>query len=111
MTTDFEMFSGDSKNLVVTVKDKSEAAVDLTGASISWGLARSEYASADITKSIGSGVTLTNTLNGEFEITLDPTDTSGLVGSFYHEAQLIEASGDVSTVLSGKVIITKDLIE
>ncbi len=110
MSEKIEFVSGDSKRLVVSVTDDNDTAVDLTGAVISWQLARSVYGSAEISKSVGSGIAITDAVNGEFTVTLDPLDTDALEGDFYHEAQVTDTLGDISTVFSGNITIIKDLI-
>jgi hypothetical protein len=104
------LHSGDSKILEVTVTDGTGAAVDLTGATIAWQLAKSPGESALVSKTIGSGIAVTDAVGGIFEITLDAADTAALSGRHYHEAEVTDTSGKVSTVLTGAVLIKPELI-
>ncbi|WP_141500961.1 hypothetical protein [Paenibacillus luteus] len=95
----FEMFAGESKSVTVTVAD-----VDLTGATVKWAAKKSIYNTEhDVYKDTESGVVITEP--NKFVITLVPADTAALSGGYYHEAVLTDASGNVSTVLTGKLTI------
>lgn len=110
--TDFTMFAGDSKVLVVTIVDDDGAAVNITGAAIKWQAARTvSDSSALISKTTDSpgGVAITDGADGEFEVTLDEADTDDLDGLYYHEAE-ITMSGDTSTVLTGYMVVEQTLI-
>lgn len=107
----FEMFQGDDKDLVITVTDSAGAAVDLTGAAIAWQMARTaRSATPNVSKSVGSGIVITDAPGGICTISLDPTDTEGLTGDFYHELEVTDAQANITTVLSGTVTIKPALI-
>jgi len=97
------MWEGESKTLEVTEADNT----DISGQDITWILADEEGDAAEITKDTGSngGVSLTNPSNGEFEITLDPDDTKGITGRFYHEARIDDGSGTESVLFTGEAVI------
>jgi hypothetical protein len=109
----FEMYAGESKVLTVTVKDEAAALIDLTGVSIEWIVKRFEDdVTGLITKTVGHGITLSNqvTDKGEFTITLAPADTESLGGaSYYHEAEVTDVGGNVSTVTRGIMTVKKSL--
>jgi hypothetical protein len=107
--TDFTMFSGDSKVLQTSLTDDTNAVVDITGAEITWQLSRKVTSPAILTKTVGSGITITNPANGQFEVAIDPVDTADLKGDYYHEIEMV-LNGVVSTVLTGTVTIQPDLI-
>jgi len=112
MIQNFEMVSGDTKSLIVRVKDADGDVVDITGATVKWRAARSYGKTASITKATGgSGVTLTDPTNGVFVVALADTDTEDLAGIFYHEAEVTFSDDTVSTVLRGTMKINRDLIE
>lgn len=107
----FEMFQGDSKDLVVTVSDSAGLPVDLTGTTVKWRAAPAvDSTVATISKATGTGITITGAAAGQFTVMLGPTDTQTLDGEFYHEAQITDAAGAVSTVLSGRLTIRPALI-
>jgi hypothetical protein len=107
----FEIHAGDSRDIVVTVTDSQGAAVDLTGAAVAWQLARSAgSAAAVVSKSLGAGIAITDGPNGVFTVTLDPADTESLTGLYYHEAEVTDAAGNRSTVLTGVATVIPTLI-
>ena len=107
----FQIHAGDSRELVVTVSDSQGAAVDLSGAAIAWQLARSAGAAAPaVAKALGSGIVITDGPNGVFTVMLDPADSETLSGLYYHEAEVTDAAGQRSTVLSGVATVVPTLI-
>jgi hypothetical protein len=111
MIQNFNMTAGDTKTLVVTVRDAEGTAVNLTGSTIKWQAKRSLGKAASLSKVSASGITLTDPTNGEFSVALDPSDTEDLVGLFHHEAEVTAADGTISTVLRGTMKINRALIE
>lgn len=107
---DFLMWSGDDKVITVTVYDNDDNVVNITGATITWQLSQNIDSSALITKTVGSGIALSDPVNGQFTITLEPADTASLAGRYYHEAQITDSSGDISTGLVGHATIKTDAI-
>ena len=112
---DFEMYAGESKVITVTVKDGTGEALNLTGATIEWvAKANEDEVNATITKNNGEGGGLEildqEANKGEFTITLAPADTEKLGGvTYYHEAEVIDASTNVSTVTRGMMEVKKAL--
>jgi hypothetical protein len=102
----FEMYSGDSKSIYVTV-----AGEDLSGSAIKFQAARSVQDSAVITKTTGDGIQITGAGNSVISISLDAEDTEALVGKYYFEVQVTSAAGKVSTVAVGRMKIMQDLIQ
>lgn len=110
MITNFMMVAGDSKTLVVTVKDAEGVAVNITGSTIKWRAARSFGKAAVISKTTSSGIQITDGANGQFTVTLSTSDTDDLLGVYYHEAEVTASDGTISTVLSGTMKINPALI-
>jgi hypothetical protein len=115
----FEMYAGESKVITVTVREPPlpdgtlGPLIDLTGSSIEWIVKRAEDDAVGlITKIVGAGIALLNqtTYKGQFTITLAPADTVSLGGaSYYHEAEVTDVAGNVSTVTRGILTIKKAL--
>jgi hypothetical protein len=105
----FEIYAGDSKNITVTVTNADGSPIDLTGATIKWALKKRVSSPADITKetNTNAGISVANPTTGVFLIPLKPDDTKDLSGVFYHEAEVTDGVGNVSTVLTGEVTIHK----
>ena len=110
----FELYAGEEKEpFTITVRDGAGALVDLTGATITWIVKRTEDDAAGlITKAVGSGITLSNqtTHKGEFTITLESEDTADLGGaSYYHEARVTDIAHHPTTITRGIMTIRKTL--
>lgn len=76
----FEMSIGESAFLSVTAATKSAGIItpiDLTGKNLSFKATRIGPNGADVfEKTLGNGITVTSASDGEFDITIDPDDTS-----------------------------------
>lgn len=93
----FEMYSGDTKNIIITMQD------NLDGATVVWVLKKSVYDEKDVVrKTTGQGI---NVDRNTVTIRLEPDDTEGLSGLYYHETEVTDAFGNVSTVTTGNVNI------
>jgi hypothetical protein len=109
--SDFEMFAGNTKTIVIPVVDGVGAVVDITGATIRWELSRSVSVRPSILqKTVGAGVTITDGPGGIFEVALISDDTEDLKGSFYHEAE-VKLGGEIATVKAGTIKINPVLID
>ena len=106
----FEMHSGDSKDIIVSVLDELDQVVPITGATAVFILSNNPYSAAIITKSSGSGIVITDGPGGILTVTLDATDTEGLAGSFYYEIELTDALLKVSTIVLGQINIRADVV-
>lgn len=99
----FEMVAGDTKNIVITV-----AIADITGASVKWALKKSVFSASNAVykDTATGGVSITDAAAGKFTVALAPSDTVTLKpGDYYHEAEVTDAAGNVSTVTTGKVTL------
>jgi hypothetical protein len=95
----FTMYQGDTKNLIVPV----EGVTDLTGSTLQWGLRKRESSTTnDIFKNNEI------TINGnEITIPLKPPDTETLLGTYWHECELTDQQGNVSTLFTGVATILR----
>lgn len=101
----FSMFSGDTKNLIAKVTNEDNLPADLTGASAKWALKESiDSASNLIFKATPVDIFI---INNEVHIKLNPDDTKSLSGAYYHECEITDAAGNVSTIFFGMAIIKK----
>lgn len=106
---DFEMYSGNTKNIACTIRDADGELKDLTGCNIRWILQKSSTLDGVISKTlidtVENGIEVVST--GIFNIILSPADTEGLSGKFYHECEIEDGDGNIFTVFIGKVTIIK----
>ena len=110
-SADLIMRSGDSRTLIVNVRDLQGVEVDITGiAIITYALARSLDdlpIEILISKSLaGGGITklpfdaITNPNSSRYAIKLLAADTEPLIGNYYHESKIIDPVGDESTTFT-----------
>jgi len=98
----FEFIKGQDKSLTVAVVDDAGAAVNIAGAAIAWVLATDLGGTTLVSKSVGSGITITNGPGGIFTVSLAEADTDALDnGWYYHEAQVEDTSGNKTYVTTG----------
>lgn len=103
-----EIYAGDTANIQVTVfdSDSNGARKNIAGSVISWVLFDPDATGVMLTKTTADAITITDGLNGLFTIALVPADTEQLTpGSYRHEAEITDASGNVSTAMTGDFII------
>lgn len=99
----FEMYAGDTKNVSVTITNSSGAVVNLTGAVITWVLT---FQSGTLQKATATGtITVANPATGVFTFNLLPIDTTGKQGVFNHGVEMVDATGNASTLLTGLATI------
>ena len=109
---DFTTYSGDDLDLRVTVRSSINSnPVDITGVSATWVAKRSPDAPAVITKTTGSGITLTTPTTGQLTITLASSDTADITGDLLHELQVVDVGGKVSTVMRGRMRVKQRLVD
>lgn len=106
------MYSGDSVSIAVTVTDSSTgAAVNLTGATMTWALADTAGATARLTKTSADGdITVGGASSNVATVTLTAADTAGLAGVYVHELQVVDGDGKTYTVYQGTLRITPDVV-
>jgi hypothetical protein len=106
------MVSGDTTILEFQVLDYLGSPVNITNSTVKWVLtASSTTITPLVTKTIANGgISLTTPANGIFQVYLYPSDTAGLNGIYYHEAELTTQSNNVYTVTNGKATIEGDVI-
>lgn len=107
MTVSF--YQGDTQNLVVSITDENNNTVDISSATFKWNLDSRSY---PVNKDMSSGdITLSNPSIGEVTIKINPEDTANLSGVFFHELEMTDADGNISTVIQDKITILRALIK
>jgi len=104
----FEMWSGDDFKLVFNV----EGVQDVIGTTIKWAASLSEYSSDKLIEK--------STENGEDEVEIDGatvivklnnSDTQGMDSrTYYHELELVDEEGRISTLAVGEMRLKSTLI-
>lgn len=101
---DISTFSGDNLEITVTVDDGNNppSIKNLTGATkIMWAVSDSAGSTIKLSKDLSGGITITDAVNGKFQVVVSSADLEPLSGSFYHEAKVKDAAGKISTVMYG----------
>lgn len=109
---------GDHLEFVVAVTDAAGAPANLTGAmAIKYVITRQGSGGqpsgpALVSKTLGSGIAVTDAAGGIFTVTLEDGVTGSLAGSYRHEAEVTDVEGRISTVFVGTYVVTaRDLAE
>lgn len=96
-----KMFQGNTKIIVVDI----EGIDDLTGSTLKWVVKENIMSGTPlIVKTLNNGIVIKD---GKVEITLKDTDTTTMLGTFYHECELVDVKGQVSTIFTGDLAIRK----
>jgi hypothetical protein len=108
----FDIHAGDDLVVPVTAtKEVDQSALDLTGAAVTWKLARQAGGPALIEKTAtepvdANGIRFTNAAGGLLEVDLVPADTVALApGCYVHEVRIVDTFGKVSTLTTGTVTV------
>lgn len=99
-----ELYAGDSAELEIALTDEEGAALDLSGATLAWKLARTPHAAAEVSKASGSGISISGSTA---TVALDDTETADLLGDYWHQLVVTDASGNVSTLATGTITFRK----
>lgn len=111
---DIEHWKGDDAQIRITVLDQDDNPVDLTDATARWWMtsrlspASTGAASIYIQKSTADGGIIITENSGTFTLTIElqPEDTENLTpGKYYHETEVVDSAGEISTVTVGKFIL------
>lgn len=110
----FEMCAGDTRRINISLVDQLGAPMSIADCTVRWqasrGTAERFSATPLITKTIGAGIEVTDEFGGRLTVHLAPSDTENLAGDFYHELELRDATGDVSTPIRDTFTLLRNLI-
>lgn len=102
---DATFVQGDTQIFVVSVVDGDGVAVDLTNAAIEYRIGNGD---TTLTKTPADDITVTDAVGGAFEVLLTATETADLERGYRHAVEITDSNGDVSTVLTGSVLVKPD---
>lgn len=103
---DVTIYAGNTANIKVTVydSDSSNWRKNLTGCSIKWVMYDPDDTGVILTKT--DEIVVTDAIDGQLTVPLAPADTETVTpGNYCHEAEITDASGNVSTVMTGDFIV------
>lgn len=114
---DIELHQGDTLSIPVVVTEDGKSTgtpIPIDGVQkITWALAsRDEDPVRHITKTLVSGITITDGPGGAFTITVLAADTADVPpGRYYHQARITDGSGNKSTVFNGEAKVFASILE
>lgn len=103
---DFVTYAGDTVAPIFTVLNSSGVAVDISTVSeITWTARQEASDAAILTKTkTGGGITfVTNGTDGKFQVAITAANTTSLSGYYLHEASIVDANSNVTTVTVGRM--------
>jgi hypothetical protein len=98
----FDIFSGDTVDITVTLTDAAGAPLDLTGLTLWFGMGEIVKTSADPAQI---------EVDPAIVIHLLPEDTVGLAGGYKHQLRAIDTSGRVETFATGVARISASVFQ
>ncbi len=111
---DFAMYAGDTANINCVVRtgpNPTDPVKDISGSVIAWVLFDDPAGAVKLTKSTVSGITITSGIGGAFTVALTAGDTETMTPNiYYHEAEVTDVLGNVSTVYTGAVTIKRSRV-
>lgn len=105
------LYQGTTRLLDVAIVDATETAVDLGAVdAIDWQMAPNAWATPTLSKTLGDGITITDSAGGLISIAIVPADTESLpCGRYYHECRVSEGSNRTK-IFTGHITLLRDLI-
>jgi hypothetical protein len=103
----FELYQGDTRQIIITVRDDNDAVADLSGFSAHWVMYHPTTKALVFERSTGGGgITIPSPTSGQVLIDLIPTDTETMIPKKYnHELEISIGTGSIYTVTVGTVDI------
>ena len=101
-----EFVAGDTWEIDAQMLDADGNPFDLAGASIVWTLNDTRGRVNYLTRSVGSGITITNPAGGLATIVVSPTLSAAIApGTYRDQARVTAAGGSVSVEWQGYVVV------
>ena len=100
----FGLQQGQNVELPITVVDSAGSAVDLTGASARFAMARNTSATPVVDSNASpqtATITFTNAAAGLLTVAIDDTALDGLTGDYYYEVKATDSSTNESVIARG----------
>jgi hypothetical protein len=107
----FSIVSGNDLRLQFTVVDRNGSAVDLTGGSGRFAMARNQNASTVVDSSSGTAtVTIQDAATGRVDVVISDTTLDPLNGDYYYEFEWVDSTSRTVTVARGVLTVDENLI-
>ncbi len=97
-----DMYRGENRTFALAARDNANNPTDLTGKTVTWGLAFPPYSPDWSDAIITKTGTVTDAANGLYTVAILPSDTCYLCeGNYIHQAYTTDNSGAISVVTQG----------
>lgn len=101
----FSLYQGDDGVFFeITVNDSTGSAIDITSATFEWAFVRTPQGAPLVTKTLGSGITLSDPTHGKLKVTFAAADTVTRSGDYFHELVMV-LGGVTETVAVGTMTV------
>ena len=101
---DITVYQGDVVPVIFTITDSNNAVVDITAATFTWGLFKLATETPYVTKTLGSGLALSDAPNGKVQLNLVAVDTRDIQGDWRHELSMT-LGGVIEIVATGLLTV------
>lgn len=109
MSRKLSIIRGDTRSIVVTVKNSAGSTVDITGGSVFFTANATEAPTDDTEAVIQKDVTShSDAANGESTILLTADNTDVTPGDYYYDIQYVDSGGAVSSRKQGTLEVLAD---
>lgn len=100
---------GDTRQISLTFLEADSTPIDLTGGTVYFTVNASSDPADDTSKAIQKTATsFTSAITGQHTFTLTHTDTNITPGTYWYDAQFVDALGNYLSSYRGKFIIQSD---
>jgi hypothetical protein len=114
LNQDATVYGGDDARLELTLLDRDGTPLDLTGATLTWGMAPRRSSDAALTKTSedASEIEITDAVAGRAIVKLLADDTDDLSETVYlHELKITDATGKTETLLTGTLTVRSSILD
>lgn len=98
------MYAGDTINVNFGISNSDNTAASLSSASPVWIMEQNVSSGSLLRKTSDSGISISGST---ITVSISPSDTIDFAGTYYHELEVTDTSGNVSTVSTGLLTIKK----
>jgi hypothetical protein len=106
-------FRGEDKTLRFTVVDDGDNPVNITGWTITFTMSASQHGAqiAGLTKTVGSGITLTSPASGILDVTILDTDTVAQGPAIYYYSLRRTNAGFAAELAFGSIDLREEYVD
>lgn len=103
------IYQGDTFELIIRLKDSTNAYVNLTGATPKSQIRANTATSTVMAEFTAALLTQSGSTLGGFKLSLTASQTTGLTGNGFYDAQITWPDGSVKTYVAGSVTLIPEI--